>query len=295
MAKKLNHFTFDNIPTTQRYVIEEFIMSDGNSPRNISIEHPFIFEGILFVICLKGTGQVLINFKEYSVTENSIITIPPNVIVQITDHSEDFLTEMIAFSADYLVDMPMFKDFDLLQKMASQPVLNITEEESRAILNYYMFIITVFNGRKHILFNQVIKGLLYSLVMTIAVKYIDGDTAVKKKPSERNKESERSKEITQQFFSLLRKYHKQERAASFYADKLCITVKYLSKTIKNNTGRSVNSWLEDSIIMSAKILLKSSDSTIMQISEELNFPNPSYFGRYFKKATGMTPKEYREQ
>ncbi|MEA4905391.1 MAG: AraC family transcriptional regulator, partial [Petrimonas sp.] len=50
-----------------------------------------------------------------------------------------------------------------------------------------------------------------------------------------------------------------------------------------------------SIIMSAKILLKSSDSTIMQISEELNFPNPSYFGRYFKKATGMTPKEYREQ
>ncbi len=289
MAGKLEQFTFENIPTSSKYTIENFIVSDGKRPENLSFEHPFIFKGMVFAVCLRGTGRIQINFKEYVISENTIITIPPNQIVLAIHRSDDFLIELLAFSPDYLIDMALPKDYDLPKKILSSPVLHITKEEREEILNYHTFIVTAFNNKRHALLKNIIKGLLYSLLMVIATKYIDKENPVDNKPSSR------SEEITEQFFLLLKEHHRQERAASFYADKLCITIKYLSSTLKKVTGRSINAWMEDAVIMRAKMLLKSSDHTILQISEELNFPNPSYFGRFFKKLTNMTPKEYRDK
>jgi len=290
MAQRLEQFTFKDIPPARsKYMIENFIVSDGKRPENLSFEHPFTFKGIVFAVCLRGIGHLQINFKEYEITENCIVTIPPNQIVQVINRSEDFLIELLAFSPDYLIDMSLPKDYDLPKKIITSPVLLITKEESEEILRYHTFIVTAFNNKQHVFFEHVIKGLLYSLLMVIAAKYIGRNDLKNEKPSNR------SEEIAEQFFPLLRDHHRQERAASFYADKLCITTKYLSGTLKKVTGRSINAWLEDAIIMSAKILLKSSDLTVLQISEELNFPNPSYFGRFFKKLTGMTPKEYRDK
>lgn len=292
MAKKIQQLTFDDAYSrSSKNVIENFIISDNEhtSPPNLSFEHPFTFEGIVFALCLKGTGRIQINYREHLIEENSIVTIPPNQIVQVMDSSDDFLIEMLAFSFDFMVDMTFPKEFDVPKRIIATPVLRVTQEEREEILRYHTFIVTAFNTQKHILLKQVIKGLLYSLIMVIAAKYINSDVDFKEKASGR------SEEITHQFFHLLKDHHRQERAASFYADKLCITTKYLSGTLKKTTGRSINSWLEDAIIMSAKILLKSSDLTVLQISEELNFPNASYFGRFFKKITGMTPKDYRDK
>jgi len=293
MVQKLDQFTFEDIPRSSKYVIENFIVSDGSTvkPEEISFEQPFMFKGIVFAVCMKGTARVQVNFdfKEYTITENSIITIPPNQIVQVLDRTEDFLIELLAFSPDYLIDMSLPKDYELPKKILSKPILHITKEEVEEILQYHKFIVAAFNNKRHAFFENVIKGLLYSLLMVIAAKYIDQDAEEKEKPKGRGEE------ITEQFFMLLRDYHRQERMPSFYADKLCITTKYLSGTLKKITGRSINAWLEDAIIMSSKILLKSSNLTVLQISEELNFPNPSYFGRFFKKITGMTPKEYRDR
>ena len=288
MAKKLEHFTFDDIPASSKYMIENFIVSDGTPKKAISLVHPFMFAGMVFCVCLKGTGRLEINYKEYTIIENSIVTIPPNQIVQVMNQSDDFLIELLAFSPDYLIDMALPKDFGIPEKIIASPVLNITEAEAQELLKYHAFIVTAFNGKKHPLFKQVIKGLLYSLLMEIAAKYIENETVVKVS-------SNRGEEIVKQFFRLLKEHHRHERAGAFYADKLCITTKYLSGTLKKVTGRSINSWLETAIIMSSKVLLKSSDLTVLQISEDLNFPNPSYFGRFFKKHTGMTPKEYRDK
>lgn len=79
----------------------------------------------------------------------------------------------------------------------------------------------------------------------------------------------------------------------FYAEKLHITPKYLSTVIKQNTGKSVNDWIDDYVILEAKALLKSSRMTIQQISDELNFVDQSAFGKYFKRIEGMSPKDYK--
>ncbi len=105
--------------------------------------------------------------------------------------------------------------------------------------------------------------------------------------------STRSRMIFDQFIKLVSEYHTQYRNVGFYADKLCLTPKYLSKLIKNATGRSAPDWIDSYVILEAKNLLKYSSVTVKEIVYKLNFPNQSVFYKFFKARTGMTPTEYR--
>ncbi|KAA6344491.1 Arabinose operon regulatory protein [termite gut metagenome] len=69
----------------------------------------------------------------------------------------------------------------------------------------------------------------------------------------------------------------------FYANKLCITPKHLSKVIKESSDRSAIEWIDSYVMLEAKALLKSTNMTIQQISDELNFPSQTFFGKYFKR------------
>lgn len=104
----------------------------------------------------------------------------------------------------------------------------------------------------------------------------------------------RREELLTHFIGLLFQFHRQERSIQFYADKMSLTPKYLSKVIREASGKSVSQWIDEMVIMEAKAMLKSSNLTVLQISEKLNFPNASFFGSYFKKRTGISPIQYRE-
>ena len=95
------------------------------------------------------------------------------------------------------------------------------------------------------------------------------------------------------FYNLILQYYKDSREVGFYAKKLCLTPKYLSVIIKEFTGNSALGWINDYVILEAKSLLKSTNMTIQQISDELNFPSQSFFGKYFKRLVGVSPKVYR--
>jgi AraC-like DNA-binding protein len=75
---------------------------------------------------------------------------------------------------------------------------------------------------------------------------------------------------------------------------MSLTPKYFSKKVREASGKSVSQWIDEMVIMEAKAMLKSSNLTVLQISEKLNFPNASFFGSYFKKRTGISPIQYRE-
>ena len=96
------------------------------------------------------------------------------------------------------------------------------------------------------------------------------------------------------FFELLAKYHTKERRLSFYADKMCITTKYLSTKIKSMSGKKATDWIGEFVVMEAKSLLKYSGQDIQQVAQQLNFPSQSAFGKYFKSETGLSPKEFIE-
>lgn len=99
--------------------------------------------------------------------------------------------------------------------------------------------------------------------------------------------------MLQEFLSLVVDHYQISREVSYYADKMCVTPKYLSLAVKRASGKSAAGWIHDMVILNAKSLLKGTQLTIQQIADRLNFPNPSFFGQYFRRHTGLTPKEYR--
>jgi AraC-like DNA-binding protein len=104
---------------------------------------------------------------------------------------------------------------------------------------------------------------------------------------------DRSGDYFKQLISLLHEHYRSERSVEFYADKMNLTPKHLSRVVRNHSGKSVHQWIDEFVVLEIKNLLKYSDMSIQQISYELNFPNPSFMGQYFKRITGKTPGEYR--
>ena len=108
-----------------------------------------------------------------------------------------------------------------------------------------------------------------------------------------NGTGQRMQEIFDKFYNLVRIYYKESREVIFYADKLCITPKYLSATVKNCTGRSAHDWIHDYVLAEAKRLLKTTDLSVVEISDQLGFNNQSFFGKFFKQHTGTTPYKFK--
>ena len=99
--------------------------------------------------------------------------------------------------------------------------------------------------------------------------------------------------LTKQFLELVKENFRKERQLKFYADELCITPRYLSRVVKECSGSSAADWIERYVVLEARALLKSTSMNIQQISDSLNFPSQTFFGKYFKRRVGMSPKEYR--
>ena len=101
--------------------------------------------------------------------------------------------------------------------------------------------------------------------------------------------------LFEKFMSLVSEYHNSERGMAFYANRLGMTPKYLSKLIKQVSGRSAPDWIDSFVVNEAKSMLKYTDDSIKEIVYKLNFVNASVFYKFFKAQTGMTPSEYRNQ
>ena len=101
--------------------------------------------------------------------------------------------------------------------------------------------------------------------------------------------------LYQKFITLLQQHYIHERSVAYYADRLCITPKYLSEVTKDTCGRSAVNIIQERVITECKALLYSTNNSIQEISNLMNFNTQSEFGKYFKRITGISPKQYREE
>jgi len=243
-----------------------------------------------FLIVNRGEVCLSINLMKYKVRGKSIITILPRHILQIVSCSSDFRCEIIAFQPEFVQEMELVRNFvSHLTTIEQRPILTLNAEEDSFIHELYNLL---FRVHQRVQQEQgEVKGVVSSLLMSffyglcamydkhgieISVKYLP-----------------RQEEIANRFRTLVFEHCNKERTVSYYADKLCITPKYLNTLAKETTGKSAWHFINEAVILEIKARLKSSSETILQISESMNFPNPSFFSKYFRKNTGMTPTEYR--
>lgn len=261
------------------------------------IEYPCRFHGYMAFFCIKGEFEVEINLKKFTIRKDSMFIYTPGNIVRVTNidpqEKESVHFVVVAISED-LMSSTRF-DFSKLYneslRLLESPCVVINENERELCRKYFDLIQEVSKMRMPNM-RESVAALISSIFYLMGAMWTDRLTAAKKNGGDEM--STRSKIVLEDFLLLVRDYHTKERSLSFYADKLYLTPKYLSKLIKSVSGKSAHEWIDSFVILEAKNLLKYSDMSIKSIVYELNFPNQTTFYRFFKTKTGMTPSEYRK-
>ena len=232
---------------------------------------------------LQGTGRISINLIEYEVSAHQIIIIPDNSLIELLEISPDYDFQVIVPACNFLPALPG----SILSETYTRNgiVLSLNEEEWTQAEMFFTLLWNILHSSPYR--RETVQHFIISLLYNLKYTYEQTRTTTPLRLSRRE-------EIFRRFIALVNEHSKQERSVNFYADKLCLTPHYLSTIIREASGQTVMQWINQSVVLEAKVLLKHSDLLIFQISDELNFPNPSFFSKFFKRMTGMTPAEYQK-
>ncbi len=290
MFSKLLSISTNDIPVEVNCsTVKDYIVSDGTGKRRpLFLKKPTAIDGIGFVLCTRGISRAKINNTIYTIKRRTLVTLLPNSICESVGSSDDYSFEYLFFSLDFIYELNIPFDIKLLELVSRSPLVDLTDEQFDCLMDFHAFIVKHYKNENHLYRIQLAKNLLASFITEMCDIY-NNLTELN------NDVSGRKIEICHQFFRLVVDHIKRERTVQFYADKICVTPKYLSLLVKNISGRPIMEWINKITIIVIKSMLKTSTLSISQISDELNFPNPSFFCRYFKKHTGVTPLQYREK
>lgn len=218
-----------------------------------------------------GRATSIINLEKVELHEGLLAVVPKGSIFEIIDIDNDFNIEMFSYQD--------FPDEDLF---THSTILNLSTEEWLLAGEYFQLIWHEVNRR------YVVVSTIHHLQAALLTDL----KAIYNNDNENRKMSHRET-ILHDFIDLVNKHGLKEHSQKFYADRLCITPSYLGFVVKQTSGETVMTWIERNITMHAKSMLKYSDKMVFEIADELNFANPSVFTKFFKRHTGLTPKEYR--
>jgi YesN/AraC family two-component response regulator len=233
----------------------------------------------------KGSMRNLLNFEEYEIQERTLTIFPPNFNIEDTNISTDFSAEIIALKETFFESEDMIKLFSTI--WSNPYILQLNEEEFRMVEKYFSLTRDLLNTTFSTSIKLSLQHLLNSFILNI--KTFSGRSI------EKDIQSPYKISMFQRFISLVKEHYKQERTIGFYANQLSITPHYLSALIKQTSGETVMQWINKMVILKSKELLREGNLLVYEISNELNFPNPSFFSRFFKKQTGITPFQYQKQ
>jgi AraC-like DNA-binding protein len=248
-------------------------------------DFPFKVDMAVLAIYTQGVTRYQVDFKHYESKAPCINILLHNQTLQKEYVSEDFQGYAIVTSKQFIDSLlPDIQRMEIMLQVVENPVRPVSDDELNMFVSYYKNIKRIIELSNTPYLLETLKHL------TLAFIY---GTNFHNKLLLENTATSPQQILANRFMELVRENFKHERQMSFYAEKLCLTPKYLSLKIREITGKSAADWIDDFVMIEAKALLKSTNMTVMQISDKLNFPSQSFFGKYFKRYEGMSPKEYR--
>ncbi len=275
------------------------IFEMGSMPRqeNPTIpQFPTRINSTVVAICKQGDATINVNMNRYKVHDNTVFFNGPNSLIHIEEMNEENHVEEGAVMV-INPEMGSKLDFDIKElmplalKIKDNHVVSIPPEECDILLQIIRSISReIQRPESEPFYHEVLKNyieLFFYKLCNIVGKTVQANTKYEK--SVKN----RSEEYFHRFVQLLSENYKRERTLGFYADELCITPKYLTTLIKKVSGRSASEWIDSYVVLEAKNLLRYTSMSIQEVAYELNFPNQSFFGKYFKHQTGYSPSAYK--
>lgn len=259
-------------------------------------QYPTRVNSMILVICKRGYASVEVNMNRYTISDNSIFFNGPNCILNI---GEEGMSPRLEEGCIVVMDPEMAEkmDFDLKEllpltlRIQNNHVVSISDKECDILMGIARDLIReITMPEDEPFYHEVLKN--YFEVFFYKLCNILGKALKASAPSDKSVKN-RSEEYFHRFIQILNEHYKRERTLSFYAEQLCITPKYLTTLIKKVSGRSASEWIDSYVILEAKNLLRYSSMSIQEVAYHLNFPNQSFFGKYFKHQTGYSPSAYK--
>ena len=246
-------------------------------------------QAAVLLLVRRGSVEVELDLKTYKLEAGSLFIVFPEQVVRAKTPSEDFEPVCIACSKNMIEELIIrFDDTTrLILKVRENPLMQLDKVEFGQMRDSFEFLKKKFETtemnacRPQILKNHLI-GLLYECI------------GMRSDPATTDVIKSRGQMLFSQFIDLVVEHHREQHSVKFYADELGITPKYLSAVAEEQTGKNAKRWIDEHIALDAKVLLRSSSRDIQKVSKILNFPDVSFFGKFFKRLVGVSPKAYRK-
>lgn len=250
------------------------------------LTHPTRLAATTALLCVEGEIECSVNLKRFTIRPNGLLVNFSGDIIQI--HRADNVKGYAAIiSQNYTHELQL--DF----RLSSESFINVRGSGAVSIgasdietFRHYVALLKKFIARGNAL---VLRALSQALAYTV----LDLVNSYRSEHAESTGEQSRSQLLFEKFMRLLAAHHDRERNLSFYAGKMFLSPKYVSGMVKAYSGKSACEWINEYVILEAKIMLRYSDRSIQQIAYQLNFPTQSAFGKYFKEQVGCSPRAYR--
>lgn len=253
-------------------------------------DYPYRIEEGTVLLCIAGSAKVTTGLLENRIEQNAELIILPGTTFCLVSASEDFRVKAFSFPKDMYDKVSLRLGASFSRYLRDTPFYIATEKELLANAHTWMNMAElIYKHHEHDFtalmqqnFLQNYLLYLFHLCQTCFEQIVGRHT--------------RKQELFHQFLSLLDVHCQKHRDVAFYADKLCVTPRYL-RIITNECSsfESPKEIIDKRFILEIKVLLQSTELTVQEIAEKLHFPDLSYFGRFFKRHAGLSATEYRKK
>lgn len=263
------------------------IVIDVNSyffKRVTSMSELFLLEDYRMGRVKRGRIHAVINLQERVFTEGMMVFLTPGTIIEPKEVSEDFLLEGLGMSAEKFLLAHGGKLPEIFCGQVRDGWREASREECMLLDQLFLTLYAVIN-------TEGISDEVVCHAVTTITSYFNHLFTCKSAPSPPS----HATDIFNRFIRLVNLHGRMEHQLAFYADKICISEKYLGTVVRNVSGIGAKEWIDRAIIAAAKVMLRHTDKPVARIADELKFTNASFFCKYFKRIVGCTPQEYRKQ
>lgn len=250
----------------------------------MSLSEPVLIDDFRLGMLVQGEVDVTVNLMDYHLKPGTIAYLGSGSIVQATRASDNVVIKGIIMRDEFLNialhgHVPMAFGSDRLNFYTEA-----TADECRTIENILQTTWDVVHQE------STNRETVYGLVSAL-VHYYSG--IAKRNSTQPGRAVTREREVFERFIALVNEHCREHRTLTFYAGRLCMTERYLGTLVKQASGYTAKEWIDRAVITTAKVMLRHTNKQVAQIADEMNFPNNSFFNKFFRRLTGKTPMEYR--
>lgn len=278
------------VPCTEQHPRNFMVIQDLHLTKGECLVNDDWSEAMSVFIVNSGVGKINFDSGEVYIRQNNIVQLPTDKLRSVSWDSTSFSVSGISFTGDFLAEMRIttellpetpafssqrsfrFWELSALEHDRMRRQIGLLADYSRRFGDPY---------GKQILAHAFVAFLL------------DMESLGLQESGQPDRPASRQELYVQQFINLVQQQFREDRAIKDYAEQLNVSAKYLTQLVKQYTGKNASELITEQVIKEAKSLLRDPQLSIGQIADRLYFSDQSFFGKYFKRQTGISPKHYR--